>query len=251
MNLQSQDYLAKLLAKENLTVQHGNYQTASFDVINRVLNLPLWVDKGKAVHDLLVGHEVGHALYTPADGWHDSEKEIPGVPRDMINIIEDIRIEKKIQDTYPGITRAFRQGYKVLFDDNLFGTVGKDLTSYNFMDKLNIHSKGRGYHPVKFNETEQIFVDLAMSVDTWEDVLNACQEINDWLANREDYAEDEEQPTTVVAQDTNEQPEDTNEQSNSTAGSDSEDQTEEDDEDSTSQKWQQGKKCNRSSPKRQ
>ena len=235
MNLQSQDYLAKLLAKENLTVQHGNYQTASFDVINRVLNLPLWVDKGKAVHDLLVGHEVGHALYTPADGWHDSEKEIPGVPRDMINIIEDIRIEKKIQDTYPGITRAFRQGYKVLFDDNLFGTVGKDLTSYNFMDKLNIHSKGRGYHTVKFNETEQMFVDLAMSVDTWEDVLNACQEINDWLANREDYAEDEEQPTTVVAQDTNEQPEDTNEQSNSIAGSDSEDQTEEDDEDSTSQ----------------
>ncbi len=235
MNLQSQDYLAKLLAKENLTVQHGNYQTASFDVTNRVLNLPLWADKGKAVHDLLVGHEVGHALYTPADGWHDSEKEIPGVPRDMINIIEDIRIEKKIQRTYPGITRAFKQGYKVLFDDNLFGTVGKDLTKYNFMDKLNIHSKGRGYAPVVFNETEQMFVDLAMAVETWEDVLDACQEINDWLANREDYAEDEEHATTVVAEDTNEQAEDTNKQSNSTAGSDSEDQTEEDDEDSTSQ----------------
>lgn len=232
MNLQSQDYLAKLLAKENLTVQHGNYQTASFDVANRVLNLPLWADKGKAVHDLLVGHEVGHALYTPTDGWHDSEKEIPGVPRDMINIIEDIRIEKKIQRTYPGITRAFKQGYKVLFDDNLFGTVGKDLTKYNFMDKLNIHSKGRGYAPVVFNETEQRFVDLAMAVETWEDVLNACQEINDWLANREDYAEDEEQATTVVAEDTNEQP---NKQSNSTAGGDSEDQTEEDDDDSTSQ----------------
>ena len=29
LNLQSQEYLAKLLAKENLAVQHGNYSTAS------------------------------------------------------------------------------------------------------------------------------------------------------------------------------------------------------------------------------
>ena len=70
MNLSAQEYLAKLLAKENLSVQHGNYSTASFDVVNRVLRLPLWKDKGKDVYDLLVGHEVGHALYTPADGWH-------------------------------------------------------------------------------------------------------------------------------------------------------------------------------------
>ena len=76
MNLSAQEYLAKLLAKENLSVQHGNYSTASFDVENRVLRLPLWADKGKDVYDLLVGHEVGHALYTPADGWHDSEKKM-------------------------------------------------------------------------------------------------------------------------------------------------------------------------------
>ena len=53
MNLSAQEYLAKLLAKENLSVQHGNYSTASFDVENRVLRLPLWKDKGKDVYDLL------------------------------------------------------------------------------------------------------------------------------------------------------------------------------------------------------
>ena len=58
MNLSAQEYLAKLLAKENLSVQHGNYSTASFDVVNRVLRLPLWKDKGKEVDDLLVGHGV-------------------------------------------------------------------------------------------------------------------------------------------------------------------------------------------------
>ena len=49
MNLSAQEYLAKLLAKENLTVQHGNYSTASFEPVNRILRLPLWADKGKDV----------------------------------------------------------------------------------------------------------------------------------------------------------------------------------------------------------
>ena len=33
--------LAKLLASENLTVEHGNYETASMDVKNRILRLPI------------------------------------------------------------------------------------------------------------------------------------------------------------------------------------------------------------------
>ena len=76
------------------------------------LRLPLWKDKGKDVYDLLVGHEVGHALYTPADGWHDAEKKIGKIPRAYLNIVEDIRIERKIQETYPGIVRRFKAGYK-------------------------------------------------------------------------------------------------------------------------------------------
>ena len=54
--------LAKLLATENLTVEHCKCETASFDVINRVLSLPLWI-ASESVYDMLVGHEVGHALY--------------------------------------------------------------------------------------------------------------------------------------------------------------------------------------------
>ena len=95
--------LAKLLAKENLTVEHGNYKTAWFDVKNRVLGLPIWKDHGKDVYDLLVGHEVGHALYTPYEGIHSSNEEIKGCPRDYINVVEDARIERKIRETYPGL----------------------------------------------------------------------------------------------------------------------------------------------------
>jgi hypothetical protein len=192
MNLNSQDYLAKLLAKENLTVEHGNYSTASFNVEDRVLRLPLWADKGKNVNDLLVGHEVGHALYTPVEGWHDCDKDIPGVPRSYVNVIEDIRIENKIQETYPGIVRAFKEGYKVLFNDGLFGKI-EDIKSYNFIDRLNIHAKGRGLYPVEFTEVEQRFVDLAMNVKTWEDVLNASKEIADFVKNQEDYEDEQQQ----------------------------------------------------------
>jgi len=189
MNLTSQEYLARLLAKENLTVQHGNYQTASFDVIDRVLYLPLWEDKGKAVYDLLVGHEVGHALYTPAEGWHDTKIDVEGIPRVYLNIIEDIRIERKIQETYPGIVKSFKAGYKRLFDDNLFGTNDREVIT--LMDKLNIHSKGRGIVPIEFDSDEQPFVDEAMIVQTWDDVVDISRKIHKFLQEKKEEQNDE------------------------------------------------------------
>jgi len=48
-----------------LTFQHKQVKTAMFDVKNRVLVLPVWKDMPNHLYDLLVGHEVGHALFTP------------------------------------------------------------------------------------------------------------------------------------------------------------------------------------------
>ena len=59
--------LAKLLATENLLVEHKNVETAAFDVSTRVLTLPMW-EASNTVYNMLVGHEVGHALFTPAEG---------------------------------------------------------------------------------------------------------------------------------------------------------------------------------------
>ena len=57
--------LAKLLATEDLIVEHRKVATAQFDVHSRVLTLPMWEKASNTVYDLLVGHEVGHALFTP------------------------------------------------------------------------------------------------------------------------------------------------------------------------------------------
>lgn len=94
--------LAKLLATENLTVQHQNAPTASFNVKDRVLTLPIFADgMSNAVYDLMVSHEVGHALWTPQDGWHDAVCDKGQVFKGFLNIIEDARIERKVKAKYP------------------------------------------------------------------------------------------------------------------------------------------------------
>ena len=49
--------LAKLLATENLVVEHRQCETAQFDVDRRVLTLPTWDLASNDVYDMLVGHE--------------------------------------------------------------------------------------------------------------------------------------------------------------------------------------------------
>ena len=65
------DRLAKLLAGENIVVEHRRVSTASFDVEQRVLILPMWALDSNAAYDTLIGHEVGHALYTPLGELED------------------------------------------------------------------------------------------------------------------------------------------------------------------------------------
>ena len=185
--------LARLLANENISVQQGNFETAFFDVENRVLGLPLWKEMSADVYDLLVGHEVGHALYTPS-----IEKiKVKGVPFSYVNVIEDIRIEKKVLNKYPGLVNNFKRGYKELVDIDLFGTKDKDVNEMGFMDRLNIKAKGRDLVDVKFSEEEQPYVDMAMNVETFEDVENVCHELVSWLGQKsEDQDQSEENAMT-------------------------------------------------------
>ena len=57
---------------------------------------------------MLVGHEVGHALFTPNEDWRD----IADCPMDFVNVIEDARIEKLMKRKYPGLRKSFAGGYK-------------------------------------------------------------------------------------------------------------------------------------------
>jgi hypothetical protein len=175
LNFEVQTTLAKLLARENVTVEHGNFSTAFFNVNTRVLGLPLWKDRGKDVYDLLVGHEVGHALFTPPEDWIDSVEEL-GLPHAYVNVVEDVRIEKLIQKQYPGLVSSFKRGYAVLNKEDFFGLSKYDsVDSLGLIDRINLKAKLRDLIDIKFSAQEQPLVDQTMAVETWEDVLCACQ----------------------------------------------------------------------------
>ena len=98
--------LARLLATEDLVVEHRQVQTASFNVGTRVLTLPLWEKASNAVYDMLVGHEVSHALFTPdIEWWIDNP-----VPHGVVNVVEDARVEKLMKRKYAGINKSFFNG---------------------------------------------------------------------------------------------------------------------------------------------
>jgi len=185
--LQKKSVLARLLANENISVQQGNYSTASFDIVNRVMRLPLWKDMSNDLYDLLVGHEVSHALHTPSD---PKELNIPNVPFSFINIVEDIRIEKKILRKYPGLIGNFTRGYDELLEMDLFGTKDKDLNTLPFMDKLNIKSKGRAAVEVDFTDEEKPYFEKAMAVETFDDVREVVLEIAAWLRSKNEEPEE-------------------------------------------------------------
>ena len=172
--------LAKLMATENLTVQHQKIHTAKFDPVNRILYLPIWQDMSGNLYDLLTGHEVGHALYTPADGWHSaaSDKTKPPSYKNFLNVVEDARIEKKVKRRYPGLKTPFQKAYKELFDKDFFGIGSKKISDMAFIDRLNIYTKSQyTANWIKFSAEESVFVDKIQLLETWEDVVKLTDEI--------------------------------------------------------------------------
>ncbi|MBF84178.1 MAG: hypothetical protein CL489_06825 [Acidobacteria bacterium] len=183
--------IAKLLASEDISVEQKQLPTAYFDVKNRVLGLPLWASENKDVHDLLVGHEVGHALYTPVDFAKivdevdtDNDKAVLSYH----NVIEDIRIEKKIKSKFPGLKRNFYKGYQELVERDFFGTEGKDTSKYGLIDRLNIHYKSEKYIDlnIHFSDREKPFLTLIDNhLNTWDDTVKIVKALYVYSQNNE------------------------------------------------------------------
>jgi len=111
--------VARLLSRENIQIQRGAFPSAWFDPKGRVLGLPILKTETKGMIDLFVGHEIGHALYTPPDMVDKWKIKVPGASFDVCNILEDIRIEHAVQREYPGLIKCFQQGYKDLWERNV------------------------------------------------------------------------------------------------------------------------------------
>ena len=152
--------------------------TAQFDVHKRVLTLPMWESASNTVYDLLVGHEVGHALFTP------DEDPPKGVPHSFINIVEDARIEKLMKRKYPGMSKTFYRGYKNMNDDDFFSIVDEDVSSMNLADRTNLYFKIGNFVDIEFNEEEMNIVQMVRDCETFEEVGEAARVLYNYCKER-------------------------------------------------------------------
>ena len=204
----SLDKLAKLLAAENIMVEHKPIKTAYFDVKNRVLALPMWKEMTQTLYHMLVLHEVGHALETPADGWKgaiDKVKEEEKSQRTAdtfqgyLNVVEDARIERKIKTKFPGSRRDFLEGYNWLHEQDFFGIKSEDVDALPLIDRFNLYFKLGTRLRLKFTDEEQAFVRRAEQIITFDDAVKLAEDMFAYAKKkREDESDDEEEITVTV-----------------------------------------------------
>ncbi len=186
VSTEAKDLLSRLLASENIEVIHQQVPTAYFDVKRRVLCLPMWKDMSNDLYDMLIGHEVSHALFTPGGSEPlmtaiDSiDSKNKAVVKDYLNVVEDARIERLIQKKFPGLRKNFRVAYREMVERDFFGVAGKDIQSLGLIDRLNIHFKVGTMVGVQFNAEEQVFADRMLAVSTWDEVVDLSRDLYEY-----------------------------------------------------------------------
>lgn len=177
----SKTILAKILSQENLTVQIVSARQASFNITSRILSIPeMKGDLPDFLYNMYVGHEVAHALETPSSSWYTAPAKY-GLSQSLLNIVEDVRVERIIQEDYPGLRRDFILAYKELLKRNAFGIRGLDVNKLHFLDRLNIRAKCGVSLGITFTASEQPLVDRVFATKTWGDVIAVSIDISKFL----------------------------------------------------------------------
>jgi hypothetical protein len=172
VNHEIKSQLAKLLATEDLVVEHKKVETACFNVHTRVLTLPMWEGATNEIYDMLVAHEVGHALYTPDRDWLKEYK----IPPQFVNVVEDARIEKMMKRRYAGISKTFYRGYSDLSDKDFFGVECEDVSKMNLADRANLYFKIGNFVDIPFDDyLEMPIIRMIDGCEDFDDVLVAAQ----------------------------------------------------------------------------
>jgi len=177
--MKNKSTLAKLLAEEDIFVVHKKMDTAYFNAKSRELGLPIWKDEEmtKDIYDLMVCHEIAHALWTPLDMLEDAQ--VRKINHSFVNIIEDARIERMVQDRYPGAVAVFNRGYNDLTAKDFFGIGDKDTAELNLIDRINLFFKKQ---KVEFSADEKVWVKRVAETKTPNDVLDLAEELYAWMA---------------------------------------------------------------------
>ncbi len=171
VNYEIKGMLAKLLAEEDIIVEHKKVDTACFNVHTRVLTLPMWKASSTVV-DLLVAHEVGHSRETPNIDWTKDHK----IPLQFVNICEDARVEKLMKRRYPGLAKTFFNGYKELAEDDFFQIADEKIDEMNLADRANLWFKIGNFTDILIERGEETeIINQISDSETFSDVLIAAE----------------------------------------------------------------------------
>ena len=176
------------MAEENISVQHQkNVETAHFDVVNRILVVPVWKEMSSNLYDLFMGHEVGHAIWTPTEIEVLSDA-ISRSNKDFVNVVEDVRIEKNVKKKFPGLRPPFYRAYQELHEKNFFGIKDKNIRKLGLIDRINIYYKSSMTDvdiPGLFDTDEIDFVARAILTETFQDVADLAADIYNFLKQKQ------------------------------------------------------------------
>ena len=171
VNHEVKGMLARLLATEDLVVEHKKVETACFNVHTRVLTLPMWEKASNNVYDLLVSHECGHSIFTPDEDWIKERK----IPPQFVNVTEDARVEKLMNRKYAGLAKTFYGGYKELSDEDFFQLGDEDISTYNLADRANLYFKVGNFISLDFTIEEQNIINQIADAETFVEALDAAE----------------------------------------------------------------------------
>jgi hypothetical protein len=189
--------LARLLARENLIVRHADVPTANFDLQSRTLTLPKWTNITVDQYDLLIGHEVGHALYSDDVEAVKTSHQFPGL-HTYINVLEDVRIERRVKEEFPGLRGSFTRGYRDFFQHGPIFQLEKPVDQYDFIDRINIHYKIGAHVDVPFSDDERLILARLDKCRTMQDVVALAREL--WNGQKKQNEEKQQEQAGQTGQ---------------------------------------------------
>lgn len=172
--------LTRLFAEENLQVSFDSgADTACFYPGSRVLQFPynFVMLSDDDIMMLFLTHEVGHAFWSSVEYI---KKAIDECVKTYANIVDDIRIERKLKDKYPGLVGTFDRGYRKLYNDGFFSSPEMH-PMLGFANRLNIYAKCGPLTAknIKLAAEEVEFYLRCMKAETEDDVLALAKELRD------------------------------------------------------------------------
>lgn len=173
---------AQLLASERLRVSiDRSATTASFAPVERMLTLPSWSGFSDEAWLLFISHEVGHALFTPATAFSHPQFTAlvaqygQAAVQNVVNVFEDIRIERLVRERYRGLSGVFSRGYHALVGARFFGFASLTPAEWmqrQLLDRVNLYAKVGGLLRLSLDDAREIaWYNAAVQTQTYEDVL--------------------------------------------------------------------------------